>query len=140
MSAALAHGIQDVAVGDKIAKRLNVGSSRMIHAAILAAICPAGRQLMYPVGMTGNPQRTLPRADSSTWPPYVRPISLDELDGIGIDDNRQLYWHGKPVVVRNQIELSTVQAIAAIIGVAATVVIALAAAVNVYLTHFANQP
>jgi hypothetical protein len=64
---------------------------------------------------------------------------MDELDGIGIDDKRQLYWHGIPVVVRNQIELSTVQAIAAIVGVAATVAIALAAICNVYLTHFAGK-
>ena len=88
--------------------------------------------------MANNPQ-PLHRADPSTWPPYVRPITMDELDGIGIDDNRQLYWHGKPVVIRNQIELSTVQAIAAIIGVVATVVIALAAVVNVYLTHFVEM-
>ena len=82
--------------------------------------------------MTDIPPKPLHRSDPSTWPKGVRPIAMDELDGIGIDDDRQLYWHGKPVVVRDRLELSTRQSIAAIIGMLAALVIA-AAALYLYL-------
>ncbi len=35
---------------------------------------------------------------SSSWPAGIRKLVGDELDAIGIDVNRQLYWHGKPVL------------------------------------------
>lgn len=44
------------------------------------------------------------QADRSTWPKNVRPVGLDEMDALGVDENGQLYWHGKSVVIR-KIEL-----------------------------------
>ena len=34
----------------------------------------------------------LRKADPSTWPKGVRPISIDEVDGIGVDSRGDLYW------------------------------------------------
>jgi len=35
--------------------------------------------------------------DPTSWPLGVRGITFDEVGGLGLDDDGQLYWHGKPV-------------------------------------------
>ncbi len=88
--------------------------------------------------MTERRERIFYRADQSTWPEHVHIISIDELDGLGIDDERQLYWHGKPIEVRKRLQLTAAERCFAIVGVSAAVVVAVATVVNVYLTHFAH--
>jgi hypothetical protein len=46
------------------------------------------------------------KADKATWPKGVRPIAIDEVDGIGVDAKGDLYWHGKPVETRARVDLN----------------------------------
>jgi hypothetical protein len=58
--------------------------------------------------------------DRSAWPPHVQPISMSDLDHLGIDVKHNLYWDGVAVVTDAKFVLSTGQRIAAIvIGLAA---------------------
>ena len=88
--------------------------------------------------MTEQRERIFYRADQSTWPEHVHMITFDDLDGLGIDDERQLYWHGKPIEVRKRLQLTAAERWFAIVGVLAAVVVAVAAVVNVYPTQFAH--
>ena len=44
--------------------------------------------------------------DKSKWPDDIRTIGIDELEGVGIDNNNILYWDGKPIKIRQRLELS----------------------------------
>ncbi|MBY0225114.1 MAG: hypothetical protein K2Q28_04850 [Hyphomicrobium sp.] len=68
-------------------------------------------------------------SDPRTWPKHVRPLSLDDW-GLGVDAKGSLYWQGKPVVVRRQLELRTYELALATIVTLATVVQAAIAAVQ----------
>ena len=48
----------------------------------------------------------LRKADPSTWPKGVRPISIDEVDGIGVDSRGDLYWQGKRVETHTRLDLN----------------------------------
>lgn len=41
-------------------------------------------------------------ADPSKWPKGVRVIGLGEMNGLGVDIDGRLYWHGKPVEIIGQ--------------------------------------
>jgi hypothetical protein len=56
----------------------------------------------------------LQKIDKSKWPQRVRPISMPELDGFGIDDDGRLHWDGKPVEVGRRIDLNWTQTVIAI--------------------------
>jgi hypothetical protein len=45
------------------------------------------------------------KVDRSTWPKGVRGLSLDEMNGLGIDNDALIYWHGKPIQIRQTVEL-----------------------------------
>lgn len=49
--------------------------------------------------------------EPSTEEDDIRGITMDEFDGFQVDKDQNLYWHGKPVNLKNLIEFSTVQAI-----------------------------
>src|SRR5262249_3756092 len=49
------------------------------------------------------------QTDRSTWPKTVRPLSLDE-EGLGVDRDGRLYWHGKPVEIGQRLDLTRTQA------------------------------
>lgn len=51
------------------------------------------------------------RADPSTWPAGVRTIGLEELDALGVDKADHLYWHGKPIEIRQRLELRWIELI-----------------------------
>ncbi|MCB1488989.1 MAG: hypothetical protein KDJ88_16225 [Bauldia sp.] len=53
--------------------------------------------------------------EQAKWPPGIRGIAMEELDALGIDVNRQLYWHGKPIQFGQTLVLSTRQKAYAII-------------------------
>jgi hypothetical protein len=42
------------------------------------------------------------KIDKSQWPRHVRPISMGEVDGLGIDNDGRLHWNGKPVEIIGQ--------------------------------------
>jgi hypothetical protein len=46
------------------------------------------------------------KANPASWPKGVRPISIDEVDGIGVDAKGDLYWHGKHVETRARLDLN----------------------------------
>ena len=59
------------------------------------------------------PSRSL---DKKTWPKGVRTISLNELDGLGVDDSGRLHWHGQPVeIIGQRLVLTTAQRVWAVI-------------------------
>ena len=51
----------------------------------------------------------LQKADPSTWPAGIRSIALGELNALGIDLNRRLYWHGQPIELGQTLVLSAAQ-------------------------------
>jgi hypothetical protein len=61
--------------------------------------------------------------DKSKWPRGVRPVALGEMDGLGIDRDGRPYWNGKPLEIRQHLDLSKGQAIFAAVM---TLIIALA--------------
>jgi hypothetical protein len=53
--------------------------------------------------------------DKFKWPRAVRPISLAEVDGLGIDSDGRLHWNGKPVeIIGQRLDLTTTQVVIAI--------------------------
>jgi hypothetical protein len=49
------------------------------------------------------------------WPPDVTPISVEELDKLGLNAKNQLFWDGKRIEVRNRLDLTRLQQMLAII-------------------------
>jgi hypothetical protein len=46
------------------------------------------------------------KADKSHWPKGVRPITIDQMDKLGVDpDSGALYWDRKEVVTRSVVRL-----------------------------------
>jgi hypothetical protein len=61
--------------------------------------------------------------DKSKWPKTIRPISLSESDGLGIDAEGRLYWNGRPVeIIGRRLDLTWTQAWIAIIVAIFTVI------------------
>ena len=52
----------------------------------------------------------------SPWRPGIEPISLDDLNRIGIDSDHQLYWDGYPIEVRRSLALTGFQKKIAVIA------------------------
>jgi hypothetical protein len=63
----------------------------------------------------------LQRIDPRTWPDGIRPLTFDE-EGFGVDRNHVLYWNGKPVTMRRQLELRWYELILATSAALAVVV------------------
>lgn len=62
--------------------------------------------------------RTTAFADTETpadWPRDVRPISFNGLALFGIDDQRQLYWNGRPVEIKKLLGLTAWQRLGAVL-------------------------
>lgn len=53
--------------------------------------------------------------DTSGWPSGVSPISMEELGQLGIDRTNRLFWQGRPVQVRNRLDLTGLQKLLAVI-------------------------
>ena len=49
------------------------------------------------------------------WPDHVRPISIDELNRLGISDDGKLYWDGKEIIIKRKLSLSLAQRIGTVI-------------------------
>jgi hypothetical protein len=59
-----------------------------------------------------------------------RPISLDDLDRMGINSRNELFWDGKQVEVRSRLNLTWPQTLGAILVGAAAICGGLASAAN----------
>lgn len=63
------------------------------------------------------------KIDKSRWPRHVRPISMGEADGLGIDNEGRLHWNGKPVeIIGRRVDLTRGQSLIAIVVAVFTVV------------------
>lgn len=49
------------------------------------------------------------------WPPDVTPISVEELDRLGLNAKNQLFWDGRRIEVRNRLALTRLQQLLAIV-------------------------
>ena len=49
------------------------------------------------------------------WPSHVRPISLEGLDLLGVDKDRNLYWNGEKIRTQSQFDLTWGQRILAML-------------------------
>ncbi|MFC3440760.1 hypothetical protein ACFOKF_06020 [Sphingobium rhizovicinum] len=66
------------------------------------------------------------------WPDTVWSIGINRLDLLGVDDDGNLYWNGKPIEVRKSVALSLWQRVGAISVTLSAIVGAGAAAVSAY--------
>jgi hypothetical protein len=74
--------------------------------------------------------------DRSKWPKGIRPIAMGEADGLGIDRDGRLHWHGKPVeIVGQRLDLTRTQALFAIIVAVATILGMAATCVQGWVTY-----
>lgn len=48
-------------------------------------------------------------SDPSSWPEGIRAIAVNELNALGIDLNRRLYWHGQPIQLGQTLVLTAAQ-------------------------------
>jgi hypothetical protein len=50
------------------------------------------------------------KIDKSKWPTTIRPIGLEENNGLGVDTSGRLYWDGKPVeIIGQRLDLTRAQ-------------------------------
>jgi hypothetical protein len=69
--------------------------------------------------------------DPSKWPKGIRPISIGETGGLGIDRDGRLYWNGKPVeIIGRRLDLTKPQFALAVIAAIATSIRAIATCVQ----------
>lgn len=52
---------------------------------------------------------------SDRWPPGVKPINIEDLAHLGLNENNQLFWDGKRIEVRQAFTLTGLQRTFAII-------------------------
>ncbi len=68
------------------------------------------------------------------WPSDVTPISVEELDRLGLNEKNQLFWDGKRIEVRNRLDLTRLQKAFAII----VSIFAVLGAMGGFMTGFNN--
>jgi hypothetical protein len=74
--------------------------------------------------------------DKSKWPTHVRPISISETGGLGIDHDRRLYWDGKPVeIISQRIDLTRTQTFIGLSVAIFTLIAALATVVQAWTAY-----
>lgn len=66
-------------------------------------------------------------------PGGVQPITWDEMEHLGVDDEGHLYWDGVPVKTEERISLSALQKVGAIVTVVSTFTLAVVAVINLIL-------
>ena len=80
--------------------------------------------MAHPAQPTSNPK--------PGWPSSVRRISWGGIDRLGVADNGELYWDGKPIVVRKGVNLTWWQGFLAFV-VAVSTLASAAVAVLTYI-------
>lgn len=66
------------------------------------------------------------------WPKNVRPISVNGMIHLGVSDDGELYWDGKPVVIRRGIDLTAWQTTLATLTAFSALVVAGVDILNFY--------
>jgi hypothetical protein len=71
----------------------------------------------------------LQTVDKSKWPRNIRPISMSESDGLGIDPDGRLHWNGKPVeIIGRRLDFTRKQALVGLVVAFFTIVAGIGAA------------
>ncbi len=74
--------------------------------------------------------------DKTKWPKNVRPISISESGGLGIDPTGRLHWNGKPVeIVSQRLDLTWLQTIIALSVAVFTLIAAIATSVQAWTAY-----
>ena len=68
------------------------------------------------------------------WPPDVTPISVEDLDRLGLNRSNQLFWDGKRIEVSNHLDLTRLQKVFAVI----VTFFAVLGAIGGFVTGFNN--
>ena len=55
------------------------------------------------------------------WPIDIEPISVDDLDRLGINADNELFWDGRRIEVRRRLDLTRFQKTAAVLVAAAAI-------------------
>jgi len=66
--------------------------------------------------------------ETKHWPEHVEPITIGQLDMLGVDSKQNLYWDGKRLKVERRLKLSGLQQISAGLILLATIVAAIGTA------------
>jgi hypothetical protein len=78
----------------------------------------------------------LQNIDKSKWPKDVRPISVSETGGLGIDQTGRLHWNGKPIeIVGQRLDLTWPQFFIALVVAVAIIVAAVATSVQAWTAY-----
>jgi hypothetical protein len=81
-------------------------------------------------------QTPLLKIDQSKWPKGVRRIGQKELDGLGVDRDGRLHWHGKPVeIIGRRLDLTRSQLVVAVVIASATVIATMATTVQAWTAY-----
>ena len=78
-------------------------------------------------------QRRKQRPDKGKWPKGVRGVSFDELDNLGMDADKNLYWDGERLHTSSRVNLTLWQRIGAVVTVLSAAAVALFAALTYFL-------
>jgi hypothetical protein len=70
-------------------------------------------------------------ATPADWPRRVHSISMEGLNLLGVDDQYQLYWDGKPIEIKRTLSLSIWQRVGAV-----TITLSAAAGAMVEVARF----
>jgi hypothetical protein len=74
--------------------------------------------------------------DKSKWAAHIRPISISETGGLGIDQDRRLYWDGKPVeIISQRLDLTRTQTFIGLSVAIFTLIAALATVVQAWTAY-----
>jgi hypothetical protein len=73
--------------------------------------------------------------DPTKWSRDVRRISLDDVDGLGIDGANRLYWNGKRVITGQRLDLTWSQFLVALAVAIFTAIAAAATAVQAVIAY-----
>lgn len=72
------------------------------------------------------------RSGPSNWPDNVRPIDMDSLGRLGIDEKHRLYWEGEPLEISKPLSFTRWQIAFGVAGLILTAIGVAAASVSAW--------
>ena len=84
---------------------------------------------------TEDRNRSSGRPNTGKWPQGVRQLDYDSLAFLGIDEEKRLYWDGRPVVVSRGIDLTTWQKVGVIVGIVSAAILATVALAEFIISY-----
>jgi hypothetical protein len=97
-----------------------------------AELLRAAESLKHGVGPAARSPSRARKEWEKSWPSDVWTIGVDRLDLLGVDEEGNLYWDGKPIEIRRPLSLTAWQRIGAVVLAVSALVAAGAAVVSAY--------